>query len=321
MREITFLKRNEKRWREMESLITKRKNISPDHLSDLYIGLTDDLSYAQTNYPKSKTTSYLNQLAARVHQKVYKNKKEKTKRLVYFWKIEFPTLVFKYRKQMLTAIIVFLISCLIGAYSTHVNESFVRTILGDAYVDKTIENIENGNPLGIYESMGHFEMFLRITWNNIKVSFRVFAAGILLSVFAGLMLTYNGIMLGCFQYFFYTKNLLAISVLTIWVHGTLEITSIVIAGGAGIALGNSFMFPGTHSRLRSLQRTAADTIKIIIGLVPFFIVAGFLEGFVTRYSHVSTIPALFIIMFSILFILYYFIIYPIKLHRKSYGTN
>ncbi|QSE98311.1 stage II sporulation protein M [Fulvivirga lutea] len=317
MREINFFRKNEKKWAEIDDLLSTSGSISADRLSDLYIQLTDDLAYAQTNYPESKTVAYLNLLAGKVHGNIYKNKKKSRSFLINFFGKELPLIIYKHRKALLVSLIVFSLSCLIGAYSTHVDETFPRLIMGDQYVDMTIENIENGNPMGVYESMDPVPMFLFITFNNIRVSFIVFAAGIFFSVFTGFLLFRNGIMLGCFQYFFYTKKLLYISALTIWVHGTLEIASIVIAGGAGLALGNSFMFPGTYSRLHSFQMVAKDSVKIIAGLIPIFIVAGFLESFVTRYSTVSTIPAAVIILLSMLFLLFYFIYYPYKLHQHA----
>ncbi len=317
MREINFFRKNEKKWTEIDDFLSRSGSISADHLSDLYIQLTDDLAYAQTNYPESKTVTYLNLLAGKVHNSIYKNKKRDRSLLFDFFAKELPLIVFRYRKQLLVSLIVFSLSCLIGAYSTHVDETFPRLIMGDQYVDMTIENIENGNPMGVYDSMDPVPMFLFITFNNIRVSFIIFAAGILFSVFTGFLLFRNGIMLGCFQYFFYTKKLLYISALTIWVHGTLEIASIVIAGGAGLALGNSFMFPGTYSRIHAFQVAAKDSVKIIAGLIPIFIIAGFLESFVTRYSNVSTLPASIIILLSVIFILYYFIYYPYKIHKHA----
>lgn len=319
MREISFFNKNEKKWGEIDALLSSTSSISADHLSELYIKLTDDLAFAQTNYPGSNTESYLNLLAGKVHERIYKNKKSSKSRIVRFFGSELPLIVYKHRKSLLASLVVFTLSCLIGAFSTHVDDSFPRLIMGDHYVDMTIENIENGNPMGVYESMDPVPMFFYITFNNIRVSFLVFAAGIFFSVFTGFLLFRNGVMLGCFQYFFYTKKLLYISALTIWVHGTLEIASIVIAGGAGLALGNSFMFPGTYSRLYAFQTTAKESVKIIAGLIPLFIVAGFLESFVTRYSNVSTVPAIFIISLSVAFLLFYFIYYPYKLHRN--GTN
>lgn len=317
MKEIVFFSKNEKKWGEINELLSSKGSVSADKLSELYIELTDDLAYASTNYKSSNTEAYLNLLARKVHERIYKNKKVSRARIVRFFTNEFPLLIYKHRKALLVSAVIFTISSLIGAFSTSVDDSFPRLILGDHYVDMTIENIENGNPLGVYESMDPITMFFQITFNNIRVSFLVFAAGIFLSVLTGFLLFRNGIMLGTFQYFFYTKKLLYISALTIWVHGTIEIASIVIAGGAGIALGNSIMFPGTYSRLHSFQTTAKESVKIIAGLIPLFIVAGFLESFVTRYSHISVIPAIIIITISVVFLFLYFIYYPYKLHKNG----
>ncbi|MGL1888117.1 MAG: stage II sporulation protein M [Reichenbachiella sp.] len=317
MKEISFFNKNEKKWGEIDTLLSSSIRVSADKLSELYIELTDDLAYAQTNYQGSNTETYLNLLAGKVHQRMYKNKVKSSSWIAHFYKVELPKIIYKHQKPLFASLIIFTLSCLIGAFSTHVNDSFPRLIMGDQYVDMTIENIEKGNPMGVYESMNPVWMFLQITFNNIRVSFLVFAAGIFFSLPTGFLLFRNGIMLGCFQYFFYTKKLLYISALTIWVHGTLEIASIVIAGGAGLALGNSFMFPGTYSRLHSFQTAAKESVKIIAGLIPIFIIAGFLEGFVTRYSNVSTIPAIFIIVLSIAFLAFYFIYYPLKLNKNE----
>ncbi len=322
MREITFFNNNKKNWEEIDEILTKNKSVSPDVLSELFIQLTDDLAYAQSNYPDSNTTTYLNQLTRKAHINIFKNKKDRLGRFKDFWLRELPLIIYKHRKSLRTSFIIFLISTLIGAFSSYKDDTFVRFIMGDGYVEKTIENIESGNPLGIYESSGPVNMFMSITFNNIRVSFMVFAAGIIFSIGSAMMLFYNGIMLGSFQYFFYARNLFFLSFATIWVHGTLEITSIVIAGGAGIALGNSIMFPGTFSRLVSFQKTAKESVKIIIGLIPVFITAGFLEGFVTRHSHISTLPGLLIILLSTIFVIYYFIIYPKRITNKLYnGKN
>jgi uncharacterized membrane protein SpoIIM required for sporulation len=132
-----------------------------------------------------------------------------------------------------------------------------------------------------------------------------------------LVLFYNGIMLGSFQYFFYTHGLLVTSALTIWIHGTLEISAIVIAGCAGLTMGNSLVFPQTYSRLDSFLIGARKGLKIVIGLVPIFVMAGFLEGFVTRHTEMPVLLKLFIIFSSLALIIFYFIIYPIQLEKNG----
>lgn len=290
-------------------------------MADLFIQLTDDLSYSRTHYPKSKTTQYLNAVAARVHQEIYKNKKEKRNRIVAFWKYELPFLFRNSHRHLLTAFIIFFIAMLIGMVSAANDDSFVRLILGDSYVNMTLENINKNDPMAVYKSMNQMDMFLAITLNNVYVSFLCFVLGILFSVGTGYMLFSNGIMLGAFQYFFYAKGLLLKSVLVIWIHGTLEISAIIIAGCAGLTMGNSILYPGTYSRAVSFQKGAKQGLKIIIGLVPVFIAAAFLEAFVTRHTDMPVLLSLGIISTSVFFISWYFLIYPIQLNNRLHRTN
>ncbi len=316
MKEGRFLKLNQERWQQLESLIKGMQDIDSDQLADGYIRLNDDLAYARTYYPNSKTTDYLNGLAAKCHQLIYKNKKEDRNQFWKYFSYEVPLAIYGCRKEILLSLALFLIAALIGAMSLHFDENFVRLILGDAYVNLTERNISNGDPMGIYASRSETSMFSTITFNNIRVSFFAFALGILTSVGPGYLLLYNGVMLGVFQYYFYQQGLLGISVQAIWIHGTIEITSIILAGGAGICLGNGWLFPGTYKRSTSLIRRARVGIKLLVGLVPMFILAGFLESYVTRYyqyQHISIAA----ISFSLLLISFYYIYLPYRTHKNA----
>ncbi len=317
MKEITFLKQNADKWKNFETIIKKPKKANPDTIAELYIELTDDLAYSQTFFPDSKTTSYLNALAIRFHHALYKNKKEDSNRIITFWKTEQPLLFYKHRKQLLLAFIIFSIAILIGWISSAYDATFVRLIMGDSYVKMTLDNIEKGDPMAVYKSMTGTTSFIAITVNNIKVAFLAFAAGLLFSFGTGYILLFNGIMLGAFHYFFYEKGLLFISVLSIWIHGTLEISAIIIAGCGGFIMGNSFLFPATFSRLESFKHGAKQGIKIIIGIVPVFIVAGFLEGYITRFTKMPKLLSITIILASLLFVIWYYVIYPVSIVKKA----
>lgn len=312
MKEAVFIKKNTKRWEVYETYPTD----DPDELTERFIALTDDLSFARTFYPGSKVTTYLNGLATQVHLKLYSNRKEETGRFKTFWKYELPQVMFEARFNLLVAFLFFSTACLIGGLSAAHDDTFVRLILGDEYVNQTLVNIEKGDPLAIYKSAGSADMFLQITFNNIFVAFNAFVLGIIYSIGTITALIRNGIMLGSFQYFFFERGLLLESVLKIWIHGTLEISAIVIAGAAGLTMGNSLIFPGTYSRLESFRRGAKNGLKIATGLVPVFIVAGFLESFVTRLTLPAWAGAL-IISSSALFIVWYFVIYPRTIAQKS----
>ncbi|CAG5007314.1 hypothetical protein DYBT9275_04019 [Dyadobacter sp. CECT 9275] len=312
MREAVFLKRNSERWRSYEEYPTD----DPDELTLRFISLTDDLSYARTFYPGSAVLKYLNGLTAQIHRKLYTNRPEDRGRIKTFWIFELPMIYFKARKYLLYAFLVFFVAGLIGALSASKDQTFVRLILGDSYVNTTLENIRKGDPLAIYKSQSQADMFLGITVNNIKVSFAAFVMGVVFSAGTWYMLLQNGIMLGAFQYFFYEKGLLLESVLKIWIHGTLEISAIVVAGAAGMYMGNSVLFPGTFGRLQSFRTGAKTGLKMVIGLVPVFITAGFLESFVTRLT-MPVWASLLIIGLSATFVLWYFLIYPWRLFHTD----
>jgi len=316
MREAAFVKQNKDKWLTFEGVLLKKTQITPDELSDLYIEITDHLSYAKTFYPNSNTATYLNSLASQAHQKIYKTKKESRYRIITFWKTEFPTLFYQHLRELLIAFLVFGFFVAVGAFSAANDGDFLRSILGDGYVNMTLENIENGDPMAVYKQQGEFNMFLGITINNVKVAIIAFAYGIFLGLGTLMVMMQNGIMLGSFQYFFYDKGMFWESARTIWIHGTIEISVIIIAGCAGLVLANGILFPGTYTRLESFKRGMINGLKILISTIPFFIIAGFLEGFVTRHTEMPDWLAILIILASLSLILFYYVIYPIRLNKK-----
>ncbi|MGM0636365.1 MAG: stage II sporulation protein M [Bacteroidota bacterium] len=316
MREAAFVKQNKNKWSKFERVLQNNVELSPDEVSDLYIEVTDDLSYAQTFYPESETTTFLNQLATSAHQKIYKNKRESKNRIIRFYIDEFPRFFYQYHKLFYWSFGIFLLFNIIGGYSVAQDLDFVRLILGDDYVNFTLQNIENNDPMAVYKQSREVDMFLGITINNIRVSLMAFSYGFLFGIGSIYIAMSNGIMLGSFSYFFYEKGLLWESARTIWIHGTIEIWSIIVAVTAGLVVGKGMLFPKTYSRLQSFIYGAKDGLKIVISTIPFFIIAGFLEGFVTRHTEMPDFLAISIISLSLILMIFYYIIYPIQLNKK-----
>ncbi|MBL7854335.1 MAG: stage II sporulation protein M [Cyclobacteriaceae bacterium] len=318
MREAAFVKQNMARWQEYEKLLNSGVPVLPDKRAEIFIQLTDDLSFARTQYADSETAHYLNHLSAKIHANIYRNKKEDRSRFITFWTRELPELLNTLRRPMLYAFLIFGLAAAIGSISVLNDDTFIRLILGDGYVNMTLENIEKGQPLGVYADSGELDMFFAITFNNIRVSFTAFAAGILLSVGTGFVLFRNGIMVGAFFTFFYQKNLLVDSIFVVMLHGTIELSAIVLAGAAGLHMGNAILFPKTYSRYDSFRQGAKDGLKLVMGLMPFFIIAGFIESFVTRYASMPFFIKAVIVVGSMWLIIFYFFIYPL---RFRHGTK
>ena len=319
MKEVTFIRQNLDKWRGYETTVESTLS-TPDELADAYIDITSDLAFSQTHYPKSRITLYLNNLASAIHHRIYRNKRERWSRIVTFWTREMPQIMWHARKELCISFLIFVVSALVGALSQWLDPEFSRLILGNSYVDMTLQNIENGTPMAVYGSGSEGSMFFGITINNIMVSFRAFASGLLTSFATGLLLFCNGVMIGAFQTFFAQHGLLWDSFLAVWLHGTIEISAIIVAGAAGIAMGNGWLFPGTYGRLYSFRRGAMKGLKIVIGTVPLFCVAGFIESFLTRHTEFPDAFRLTVILLSAIFIVYYYIVLP-YLRNHNHATD
>jgi uncharacterized membrane protein SpoIIM required for sporulation len=311
MREGQFIKQNKQRWSEYE-----HPTEDPDELARRFTYLVDDLSYAKTFYPGSNTVRYINSLAANIYLSIYRARKEKSSRVITFWTIELPQIMYRYRRTLLVAFLFFAAFVLMGIFSSMYDQTFVRAILGDQYVDMTERNIATGDPFGVYKQGNETIMFLFIALNNIGVAFICFVLGIMCSVGTLYELFRNGLMLGVFEHMFFRHGIGLQSVMVVFIHGTLEISAIVVAGMAGMILGNSILFPKTYTRRQSVIRGVKDGVKIMVGLIPVFTVAAFFEGFVTRHTEMPVFINAMILAGSLAFVIFYYVYYPTVVNRR-----
>ncbi len=391
MRETKFIQQNKRKWAGFEKNL-ERQSENPEELNELFVQVTDDLSYARTFYPNRSVRVYLNGLGQKIFFSLYKNRKREKGRFKHFVFEGLPQLVYESRKEFRTAFLVFVLSMAIGVLSCVMNEDFAAIILGESYVEMTLENIENNDPMAVYKAKEEGGMFAVITANNLRVALLTFAMGALYAVGTLLILIKNGIMVGAFQYFFLQKDnsevgltlyqialpafillglvfkllpwflrkskprvyekykrkffpallltvfslvtliglglittnpgsLFVESFLTIWIHGTLEISAIIIAGAAGLTMGRGLIFPGTLSRIKAFQLSARRGLKIMVGIIPIIIAAGFIEGFFTRYTETPDIIRLFFILSCLAFILFYFVYYPWAKAQRGFDSD
>jgi uncharacterized membrane protein SpoIIM required for sporulation len=316
MRETKFIEQNKEKWAEYESML-QNEQAEPEKLNDLFVQITDDLSYARTFYPNRSVKVYLNQMAQRIFHHIYNGRRFPKERLWQFWTDDIPQVMWESRNALRLALALFVLSFVIGIISSQINPDFARVVLGDNYVDMTLSNIQKGDPMAVYKDNQPLGSALGIAANNLFVAFRTAILGVLASLGTAFMLMYNGIMVGAFQYFFVSKGLFWESFLTIWIHGTLEISAIILAGGAGLMAGSGLLFPGTFTRTQAFQISMRQGMKIFIGITPIIILAAMFEGFLTRFTEVpDPLRALFIGT-NLLFVLWYFVYLPRQKARNG----
>ncbi|GAA4331698.1 stage II sporulation protein M [Flaviaesturariibacter amylovorans] len=308
MREGLFIKKNKEHWEKIEH----DRSANADETASNFTRLVNDLAYAKTFYPGSKITTYLNALASRIYLSIYQNRKDPENRLAAFVRRDLPLTIARRYKMLLFAFGVFVIFFSVGFFSAMQDKTFVRQVLGDGYVDMTEQNIAEGNPFDVYAQTSPFLMWIQIMLNNIIVCIMYFFRGVLLGIPSILALGRESIRIGAFEYMFYSHGLGADAVVTVLLHGLLELTAIIITCGAGLVMGTSWLFPGTRRRFKALQDGVKDGVKIVAALIPVFMVAAFIEGFVTRHYKMPLPMSLGILAACGAFIVWYFILYPFQ---------
>ena len=206
---------------------------------------------------------------------------------------------------------------LIGVLSAVYDKDFANLILSEGYVNMTIENIKNGNAVGVYQDGSTWGSTIGITFNNIIVGAKLYIYGIFGGLGTLYLLMQNSVMVGTFQYFFYEHGALGDSARGIWLHGAFEIFSMVVEGMCGLILGTSILFPKTLSRFNSFKNGFKNSFKIFLSTVPFTICAGIIEGYVTRHALNMPLSLNLFIIFGCLGIIgFYYFIYPHIVNRR-----
>lgn len=317
MKEVTFVNRNRKRWIEFENKLNRSDQLSPDEIGDIYVHVTDDLSFARCYFPDSKTTEFLNGLAARFHRVLYTSKRLDKKSFRDFWLHDLPEVMYRSRKTLLLSFVIFVVAFTAGVFSSFEDESYIRAVLGDHYVNMTLENIRNNDPMGVYKSGGAMESFIYILFNNIKVSIITYVFGLIIGMGAMAVVFNNGTMIGAFISLFMIYGGFHESMLTVWMHGAIEVCTLIISGCAGILMGSGLLFPGTYTRRQSFLKTARDSSRIMMGVIPFIAIAAFIEGFVTRHTEWPDALRASFIALSLFFMIFYFALYPYLRFRNK----
>lgn len=309
MKETKFIEQNRKKWAEFENL-SKSRHKDSNLYSKLYIQITDDLSYARTFYSNRSVRVYLNNLAQDIFHKIFSRNRKKQSLLKDFWMEELPSIMYHHRTELLISFIVLLVSIAMGILSYQHDPTFAKKMLGEGYMQMTAENIAKKDPMAVYKQSGPIEMFIRIALNNLMVDIRTFFSGLIFSIGSVLVLLYNGLMLSAFQYYFIKRGLFWDSFLAVWLHGTLEISAMVICGAAGLVLGKGLVFPGTYSRTQAFFSSAQRATKIFFSVLPITFVAAIIESFLTRYTQAPDLLRLTLILVSLFFIIGYYVYLP-----------
>lgn len=295
MRESSFIEQNKEKWIEFEDAL-KGNVTNPEKIGELFIGITDDLSYARTFYPNRSVRVYLNNLSQRIFHILYKKRTGGRARFWKFWSEDLPAVMYSVRYELLVSFLIFGMCMLIG-WMTAAHGASAPAYYKRDFMEYYRENTE-------------VDFFLGVTINNIRIAFMTFVTGVFLGVGTLFFIMSNGVFVGMVLRWLHDLDYLGEASMSLWLHGAMEISAIIIAGAAGLTLGRGLALPGTFPRMTSFLFSARRGITIMMAAVPLFLMAGFIEGFLTRHREVPDPIRLTIIFTSLAFIIWFFVIYP-----------
>jgi len=117
--------------------------------------------------------------------------------------------------------------------------------------------------------------------NNIQVTFLAFGSGMLAGLATVWVLVFNGLLLGGLSGLTAHYGLAGELWTFVIAHGVVELSVIIMAGGAGLRLGWAIIHPGDYRRREALALAANRAVRLIIGCVPLLVFAGLIEGFIS----------------------------------------
>jgi uncharacterized membrane protein SpoIIM required for sporulation len=244
-------------------------------LALLYRQVAADLSVLRQDSTSRAYAQHVNQLLARAHHIIYSGRKASLLTLFRFLRDEYPAVFQRQIAYVAASALVFLFSALLGAAMTSARPEFMRRFLGPEMI-ATMERHQMWTQSIV--SVAPMESS-RIMTNNLSVSFVQFAGGIAFGLITFLSISFNGLMIGVIGVAcrHYEMSLALWSFVA--AHGSLELPSIVIAGGAGFRLGYAMLFPGALRWKESVARGGIEATQLVSGIIPLLVVAGSLEGF------------------------------------------
>lgn len=236
---------------------------------------------AEDRHYSSHLVDTLSDLVVRGHQQLYRRKQPIVHQLTRFIVADFPRLVRQQQTYFWWATALLYLPALLLFLAIMWQPDLVYTVTSPEQVSQFEEMYDPGNRVlgSARDSETNMQMFGFYIYNNISVSFRTFASGIMLGVGSIFFLFYNGLLFGAVAGHLTNAGFTETFFTFVIAHGSFELTAIVIAGAAGLKLGYSLLAPGNLTRLESLKRGAAIAIKLMYGVIVMLVIAAFIEAF------------------------------------------
>ena len=249
----------------------------------LYRQTAAHLAQARAERRDPRVVDHLNLLVGRAHAIVYARTRRRSLRPLAFYASEFPQ-VFRRTFRYTAVSAALLIGSGLLAYVLVVVDAGWLEHVAPAGLAEAIESfLRRNTPAGSYFGDAHQAMggsaFSTLLWtHNLQSGLVAFALGVGLGIGTVWALASNGAMVGSVIAVGALNHRAATVCAIMAPHGVIELSAIVICGGAGLLLGYTVINPGRLGRRDALVLAAREAVRLMLGAVTLFLLAGLIEG-------------------------------------------
>jgi uncharacterized membrane protein SpoIIM required for sporulation len=290
LRVVDRLAQREESWRALDALLDAmdRGGGRPTtaeqvfRLGELYRAACTDLMLAEAHDLPREAVGYLHALVGRAHNALYRARGFKFSD----WAADlFGNVPRQLRSDpaLRLAAVVFWGAFLVCALLAAGRGEFAVKVLGESYIDAMDEMYsapvaQGENPRGRRNDTVMAGFYIQ---HNASIGIQCFAWGLFFGLGSLYELLSNGMILGTvFGHMARSPNAPRFFTF-VTAHGPFELTAIVFSGAAGLRLGSGLIDTKGLTRLASLRREAARALPVVGAAVVLFVLAAFLEGYVS----------------------------------------
>ncbi len=286
-----WLQEQEPKWQRLEALLNQSRHatamLKPAEIREmglLYRGLINDLSRAQSSAEYQHLEPYLNNLVQRCHGRVYERPPTTWRNVAQFFMMDFPRCFRKNSLLIALAFFMFVLGSTIAMATVHFNPETETYFLPQETINQLDRGILWTDGMQAAPSESSFLMT-----NNIRVAINAFAFGALFGVGTLLLLFHNGLFAFGGPLQVCMRHGMGLRLINFMIaHGVIELTTIFIAGGAGMLIGFAILFPGDLPRWQAIREKSKEALVLIMGCFPLLVIAGLIEGLISLNRHVET---------------------------------
>lgn len=289
--ERAFINSKREGWERLSRIVERVKSgglarLSKDEipaLGSLYRRAAADLSYARAQGANPSLVLYLNELVGNAHGVVYAEEAGGWGRVGGFLKFGLPDVLRRRTPFVLAAFALTVLGTWLAYALVRHDPRLLALFLPEQFRDSFDGWKQGFADHGDISAGQGINFSSQLMTHNTGVGIVAFATGITLVLPIYFMLQ-NGFVMGALIAVVQPTGHLTSMWAGILPHGVCELSAIFICGGAGLVIGAAMIAPGEHSRKDALVVAGKDAVKMMVGTIPLFVIAGIMEGNVSHAS-------------------------------------